>query len=76
MVKILIIDLYLISTEFKRKHKKDLTEINVLRRLRTACEKAKRNLSSAASAAIEIDSLFDGVDLMVQLHEHDLKTLF
>ena len=52
------------ATEFKRKHKKDLTgNKRAMRRLRTACEKAKRNLSSAASAAIEIDSLFDGIDL-------------
>merc|ERR1711993_156425 len=34
-----------------------------LRRLRTACEKAKRTLSSSTQASIEIDSLFDGTDL-------------
>ena len=51
------------ATEFKRKFKKDLTQNKrSMRRLRTACEKAKRNLSSAASASIEIDSLFDGED--------------
>jgi L1 cell adhesion molecule like protein len=33
-----------------------------LRRLRTACERAKRTLSSSAQAYIEIDSLFDGID--------------
>ena len=49
--------------EFKRKHKKDMTENKrSMRRLRTACEKAKRNLSSSATATIEIDSLFDGCD--------------
>ena len=49
--------------EFKRKHKKDLTENKrAVRRLRTACESAKRTLSSANVANIEIDSLFDGVD--------------
>jgi heat shock 70kDa protein 1/2/6/8 len=49
--------------EFKRKHKKDLTSNKrALRRLRTACERAKRTLSSAAQANIEIDSLFEGVD--------------
>merc|ERR1711931_620934 len=31
--------------------------------LRTACEKAKRTLSSSTQASIEIDSLFEGVDL-------------
>lgn len=49
--------------EFKRKHKKDLTSNKrALRRLRTACERAKRTLSSSTQASIEIDSLFDGVD--------------
>merc|ERR1712230_126250 len=51
------------TQEFKRKHKKDLTpNPRSMRRLRTACERAKRNLSSSANASIEIDSLFEGVD--------------
>jgi L1 cell adhesion molecule like protein len=33
-----------------------------MRRLRTACERAKRTLSSSAQTSIEIDSLFEGVD--------------
>jgi len=49
--------------EFKRKHKKDLTgNKRALRRLRTACERAKRTLSASAQANIEIDSLFEGID--------------
>merc|ERR1719158_1210659 len=49
--------------EFKRKHKKDFTaNPRAMRRLRTACERAKRNLSSSANASLEIDSLFEGVD--------------
>merc|ERR1712225_39790 len=49
--------------EFKRKHKKDFTSNpRAMRRLRTACERAKRNLSSTANAQIEIDSLYEGVD--------------
>lgn len=49
--------------EFKRKHKKDMsTNKRALRRLRTACERAKRTLSSSTQAAIEIDSLFEGID--------------
>jgi L1 cell adhesion molecule like protein len=49
--------------DFKRKHKKDLsTNARALRRLRTACERAKRTLSSSAQTSIEIDSLFEGVD--------------
>ena len=38
-----------------------------LRRLRTACERAKRTLSSAAQTSIEIDSLFDGVDFYTSI---------
>jgi len=49
--------------EFKRKYKKDLTaNVRAMRRLRTACERAKRTLSSTAQTSIEIDSLHEGVD--------------
>ena len=51
--------------EFKRKHKKDISaNARSMRRLRTACERAKRNLSSSATTTVEIDSLFDGIDMM------------
>jgi len=50
-------------TEFKRKHRKDLSSSErAKRRLRTACERAKRTLSSSTQAFIEIDSLYEGVD--------------
>ncbi|XP_048515910.1 heat shock 70 kDa protein cognate 4-like isoform X1 [Athalia rosae] len=49
--------------EFKRKYKKDLSSSKkATRRLRTACERAKRTLSSSTQASLEIDSLFEGVD--------------
>ncbi|XP_047490624.1 heat shock 70 kDa protein cognate 4-like [Penaeus chinensis] len=49
--------------EFKRKYKKDLSSNKrAVRRLRTACERAKRTLSSSTQASIEIDSLFEGID--------------
>ncbi|KAJ3699401.1 hypothetical protein LUZ61_003106 [Rhynchospora tenuis] len=49
--------------EFKRKNKKDISgNPRALRRLRTACERAKRTLSSTAQTTIEIDSLFEGID--------------
>ncbi|CAI9766110.1 unnamed protein product [Fraxinus pennsylvanica] len=49
--------------EFKRKNKKDITgNPRALRRLRTACERAKRTLSSTAQTTIEIDSLYEGID--------------
>jgi heat shock 70kDa protein 1/2/6/8 len=49
--------------EFKRKNKKDISDNKrSVRRLRTACESAKRTLSSSTMATIEIDSLYDGID--------------
>lgn len=49
--------------EFTRKTSKDLSgDARALRRLRTACERAKRTLSNATQTTIEIDSLFDGED--------------
>ncbi|QDS67714.1 Heat shock protein ssb1 [Venturia effusa] len=49
--------------EFIKKTKKDFSkDARALRRLRTACERAKRTLSSASSTTVEIDSLFDGED--------------
>ncbi|KIK16377.1 hypothetical protein PISMIDRAFT_268287 [Pisolithus microcarpus 441] len=54
--------------EFKRKHKKDISSSpRALCRLRTACERAKRTLSSATKTAIEIDSLFDGIDFYTSI---------
>ena len=51
------------AEEFKRKTKKDITgNARAIRRLRTACERAKRTLSSATQASVEIDSLFEGID--------------
>ncbi len=49
--------------EFRRKNKKDISDNpRALRRLRTACERAKRTLSSAAQTTIELDSLYEGMD--------------
>uniref|UniRef100_H3B4D4 Heat shock protein family A (Hsp70) member 1B n=2 Tax=Latimeria chalumnae TaxID=7897 RepID=H3B4D4_LATCH len=54
--------------EFKRKHKKDFSQNKrAVRRLRTACERAKRTLSSSTQACIEIDSLYDGVDFYTSI---------
>lgn len=54
--------------EFKRKHKKDIIENKrAVRRLRTACERAKRTLSSSSQASIEIDSLFEGIDFYTSI---------
>jgi len=54
--------------EFKRKHKKDISNNKrAVRRLRTACERAKRTLSASAQASIEIDSLFEGIDFYTSM---------
>ncbi|CAN6914506.1 unnamed protein product [Brassica oleracea] len=55
--------------EFKRKHKKDVSgNARALRRLRTACERAKRTLSSMAQMTIEIDYLHEGVDFYATIY--------
>ena len=54
--------------EFQRKYKKDLSSNKrAVRRLRTACERAKRTLSSSTQASIEIDSLYEGVDFYTSI---------
>lgn len=50
-------------TEFNKKNKCDMTtSAKAMRRLKTACESAKRTLSASNVANIEIDSLFEGHD--------------
>ena len=54
--------------EFKRKFKKDLSSNpRALHRLRTACERAKRTLSSATNTTIEIDALHEGIDFYTSI---------
>ncbi|KAI5675890.1 hypothetical protein M9H77_06840 [Catharanthus roseus] len=55
-------------SEFRRKHKKDISgNARALRRLRTACERAKRTLSSTTQTTIEVDSLFEGIDFYASI---------
>jgi len=54
--------------QFKSKHRHDISNnARALRRLRTACERAKRTLSSSTQASIEIDSLYEGIDFYTSL---------
>uniref|UniRef100_A0A7S4KDT6 Heat shock protein 70 n=1 Tax=Paramoeba aestuarina TaxID=180227 RepID=A0A7S4KDT6_9EUKA len=56
------------AQEFKRKHKFDLFQNQrALRRLRTACERMKRNLSTASTADIQIDALYEGIDFQSKM---------
>ncbi|CAD7682294.1 unnamed protein product [Nyctereutes procyonoides] len=54
--------------ELKRKHKKDISENKrVVCHLHMACERAKHTLSSSTQASIEIDSLYEGIDLYISV---------
>lgn len=56
------------AKEFKKKTGLDLTgKTRPLRRIQNACERAKRTLSSASSATIEVDSLYEGQDFSIVL---------
>ena len=63
-------------SEFKRKHKLDLkSNPKSLRRLRTACERAKRTLSSSTSASLELDSIMDGIDFYTSITRAKFESL-
>jgi len=62
--------------EFKRKHKVDLSDNKrSLTRLKTACEKAKRTLSSSSSATLELESLFEGTDFFTSISKARFESL-
>ncbi|CAK9094540.1 Heat shock 70 kDa protein 1-like (Heat shock 70 kDa protein 1L) [Durusdinium trenchii] len=66
---------YCIS-EFRRKHKSDPTRNQrAIRRLRTQCERAKRQLSTQTSVTIEVDSLHDGADFSLRLSRAKFEEL-
>nr|CAH7724262.1 unnamed protein product [Callosobruchus chinensis] len=63
--------------EFKRKNKIDIKDNKrALRRLQTACERAKRALSLATQASIEIDFLAEGVDLHTSMTSNFSRATF
>ena len=54
--------------EFKKKYRKDPSgNKRSIRRLQTACERAKRQLSSSTQAYLEIDGFFDGIDFTTSI---------
>ena len=62
--------------EFKQKHKKDLfISESALIRLRTACEEAKKLLSSASEAPISITSLLNGIDFHSSITRQQFEEL-
>ena len=65
-----------LSGEFNKKYKTDMTKnARAMRRLKNACEQAKRTLSSSTIANIEIDSLYDGNDFMTTLSRAKFESL-
>ena len=62
--------------EFEKKNKVFVKEnVRAVRRLRTVCERAKRSLSAATQATIEVDGLINGVDLNLVLTRAKLESL-
>ena len=62
--------------DFKRKNKVDISgNKRSMKRLRNACEKAKRTLSSSANASIEIDSLYEGIDYYTSISRAKFESL-
>jgi len=63
-------------TEFRRKYKSDPTRNQrAIRRLRTQCERAKRQLSSKTQVSIEVDSLHDGNDFSLRISRAKFEEL-
>ena len=64
------------KNEFKLKNKEDLSDNpKSLRRLRTACERAKRTLSNSSSSTIELDSLYNGIDFFSNISRAKFENL-
>ena len=62
--------------EFRRKTSIDIkSNAKALRRVRAACEKAKRALSAATQATVDIDALMDGEDLNVVITRSKFEDL-
>jgi L1 cell adhesion molecule like protein len=62
--------------EIKRKHKKDvLSSTKAMKRLKMACERLKRTLSSVTQASIEVESIIDGIDFVSTLSRSRFEEL-
>ncbi|XP_058206986.1 heat shock 70 kDa protein-like [Rhododendron vialii] len=62
--------------EFKRKHKKDISgNARALRRLKNACERAKRTLSATTQTTVEVDSLYEGIDFYMTINRARFEEL-
>ncbi|XP_017245785.1 heat shock cognate 70 kDa protein [Daucus carota subsp. sativus] len=62
--------------DFKTKYKKDISrDAKSLRRLRNACEKAKRFLSHTGTTTINVDSLHEGIDYSAKITRAKFENL-
>ena len=46
-----------------------------MRRLKTACERAKRTLSSSNTASVELESLYEGIDFFTSISKARFESL-
>ena len=64
--------------EFKRKNKPD-TDVSenkrAMRRLKIACERAKRTLSSSSTASVELESFHEGQDFFTSISKARFESL-
>lgn len=63
--------------EFNRKNRGMNVRENLraMRRLRTACERAKRTLSASTQAQVEIDALHEGIDFQITITRAKFESL-
>jgi L1 cell adhesion molecule like protein len=62
--------------EFKKKHKIDLrTSAKALARIRLAAERVKKTLSISTQATLEVDSVSEGIDMMLMLTRAKFEAL-
>ena len=62
--------------EFNKKNKINLKNNDrAMRRLHTACERAKRTLSTSANATVEVDSLAEGIDFTLLITRAKFENL-
>jgi heat shock protein 1/8 len=65
-----------VCAEFKRKHKLDLgANPRAMKRVKMACENAKRTLSSSTQSSIELDSLHEGIDFAMNITRARMEQL-
>jgi heat shock 70kDa protein 1/2/6/8 len=61
---------------FKKKHQKDISkDSKAILKLKYACERAKRTLSSSTEAVVNVDALYDGIDFYEKINRATFENL-